>query len=594
MRRWICIMCLALCAWLEVFAQEIQVKRFTEAQEIFWIPEQRLDNNGVICALVRVVVPSTEGVLFQGNVIGEVTYRGNEYRVYLSEGSRYLRIHYPGCETLLVDFEPFGYDGLEKKSIYELVLELPDGVRSNMSRGKYEQLIAPAALRQKEENFAEAITLYEDCKRALADKGEHGYADEIQERINYCKRRITLKQLNADSWKTALSDGLCCYKALGKYGFVDSVGNVVVPPIYEEVLGDSDFHDGIVWVKKDSLWGSINTRGEVVVPYSYGFADRLAPYSYKGNRCVIVSNWHENARVIDYMTGQEILPAKYHFDYSDSFDNPSCDYFCLGDSKKRAIFIDKKTGKEICRLSSDVQFHKYLGHGFSLVYRILTFKYDYKEARLGIVNKQGEFLLPCEYTFESLERTNQFLIAKHYIDDDSPLYYEPRIFNVKQQVFVSDIYYFGDHAGNLVEYFNDNEQGVMNYVTGVKIVQVPRKGYRLKLPQTYRDPINVRNESNGHTFLYDTVTGEKHEYPRPLGDFRYGFALDENAEGKYGFVNTKGEVSFGWFDHAEFFQRYGDVIAAKVYNGSEHYYITPSGNRIEAEQLEQLKQRRVQ
>ena len=588
MKRWLCLFSLVFCFCMDdvLYAQVIQVKRFTEVQEILWAPEQRRDENGGICALVRVMLPPAADVLFQGNVIGDVVYRGNEYRVYLSEGSRYLRLHYPGCETLWVDFQTFGYDGVGSKRVYELVLELPEGLRRNMSRADYEQLITQTTLLQKQENFAEAIASYEACKRKLADQGEHGYVQEVQEQINYCKRRITLKQLNADSYRTVLNDGLCCYKAQGKFGFVDSVGNVVVPPIYEEVLGDNDFHDGIAWVKKDSLWGSINRRGEVVVPYTYKFADRLAPFSYKENRCVIVSNRHQKAKVIDYMTGQDLLPAKYHYyyDYQNSFNNISCDYFCLRDSKMRDIFIDKKTGKEVGRLPSGVWVYSYLGHGFSEVYRHWKIKDSY-DSRYGIVNKHGEFLLPCEYIFESLEKTNQFLIARHYADDNSPLYYEARIFNVKQQVFVSDIYRFGDHVGNLVEYYNNDEQGVMNYVTRMKVVQVPREGYRLKFPQTPGDPINVLHESNGHTFLYDVVTGEKHEYPRPLGDFRYGFALDENAEGKTGFVNAKGEVPFGWFDHVKFFQRYGDVIAAEVYNGSDHYYITPSGDRLEADQI---------
>lgn len=595
MKRWLCLFSLVFCFCMDdvLYAQVIQAKRFTEVQEILWAPEQRRDENGGICALVRVMLPPAADVLFQGNVIGDVVYRGNEYRVYLSEGSRYLRLHYPGCETLWVDFQTFGYDGVESKRVYELVLELPEGSRRNMSREDYEQLITQATLLQKQENFAEAIASYEACKRKLADQGEHGYVQEVQEQINYCKRRITLKQLNADSYRTVLNDGLCCYKAQGRFGFVDSVGNVVVPPIYEEVLGDNDFHDGIAWVKKDSLWGSINRRGEVVVPYTYKFADRLAPFSYKENRCVIVSNRHQNAKVIDYMTGQDLLPAKYHYyyDYQNSFNNISCDYFCLTHSKMRDIFIDKKTGKEVGRLPSGVWVGSYLGHGFSEVHRHWKIKDSY-DSRYGIVNKHGEFLLPCEYIFESLEKTNQFLIARHYADDNSPLYYEARIFNVKQQVFVAGTYTdFGDHLENLVVYYKGNYMGVLNYVTGMEIVQVPKEGYRFQLPRTPGDPVNVRDESNGHTFLYDVVTGEKHEYPRPLGDFRYGFALDDNAEGKYGFVNAKGEIPFGWFDHAKFFQRYGDVIAAEVYNGSDHYYITPSGNRMEVEQIERLKQR---
>ena len=599
MKRCLSIIGLALCVLLDLSAQGLRIKDFSESQEIFLGREQRRDLDGVTCALVRVVVPADSHVRFTGNVIGEVEYDGNEYRVYLSEGSRYLRVHHPGCAALLVDFQSWGYDGVESKKMYELVLGLPDGMRRTMSRSEYERLIARAALQQKEENFAEAVSLYEDRKRELIAKGEQGYANEVQERINYCKRRITFKQLKADRWRTALSEGLCCYRAQGKLGFVDSIGNVVVPPIYEDVLGGDDFKDGIAWVKKDSLWGSINTRGEVVIPYTYKYVDRYAPFSYEQNRCVFISfvtSKRYQVKVVDYKTGQEILPDKYSFPYWwQTFDNLSSDYFCLEDSKGRAIFFEKKSGKEIGRLTSKVRFHSYLGHGFSLVYRILEINDFYKEERLGIVNKQGDFLLPCEYRFESLERTNQFIIARHYVDDDSPFYYEPRIFNLKQQVFVGGIYDggLGNHIGNLVVYGKGDERGVLNYVTGMEIAKIPVEmaDSDFKLPQMPGDPITIRNK-NGHTFLYDAVTGEKYEYPRPLGDFRYGFAIDTNEEGKKGFVNVKGEIPFGWFDHVDFFKRYGDVVAAEVYRGNDHYYITSAGNRIETDEMERLKQER--
>ena len=250
----------------DLSAQELRIKAFSESQEIFLAREQRRDLDGVTCALVRVVVPVDSHARFTGNVIGEVEYEGNEYRVYLSEGSRYLRVHYPGCAALLVDFQSLGYDGVESKKMYELVLGLPDGMRRTMSRSEYERLIARAALQQKEENFAEAVSLYEDRKRELIAKGEQGYANEVQERINYCKRRIALQKLKADDWKEALSEGLCLFKVDDKLGFVDSVGNLVVPPMYDKAY---EPRDGVVWVMKDSLWGSINLIGEMIVPYQY-------------------------------------------------------------------------------------------------------------------------------------------------------------------------------------------------------------------------------------------------------------------------------------------------------------------------------------
>lgn len=139
MKNVACVIAFMIYAPQSLFAQEVEVKRFIELSEIQMVSTQRVDANGVVCALVRVVVPSNEGALFQGNVIGETVYKGNEYLVYMSEGSRYLRVHYPNCETLMVDFKKYNYHGLKSKRVYELVLELPYRQGLNISQKEYLQ-----------------------------------------------------------------------------------------------------------------------------------------------------------------------------------------------------------------------------------------------------------------------------------------------------------------------------------------------------------------------------------------------------------------------------------------------------------------------
>lgn len=52
---------------------------------------QRKDNNGRSCVLLRVMLP-VSGCVFSGNLIGKVDFKVNEYWVYLSENSRFLKI----------------------------------------------------------------------------------------------------------------------------------------------------------------------------------------------------------------------------------------------------------------------------------------------------------------------------------------------------------------------------------------------------------------------------------------------------------------------------------------------------------------------
>ena len=41
----------------------------------------RLDGNDEPCALIKVIVPSVEGIQFEGWVIGNVAYRPGEYQI---------------------------------------------------------------------------------------------------------------------------------------------------------------------------------------------------------------------------------------------------------------------------------------------------------------------------------------------------------------------------------------------------------------------------------------------------------------------------------------------------------------------------------
>lgn len=147
---------------LNLNAQKIEVKSFNEAREISWFSKQRRDRNNNICALVRISILPSDHIIFKGNVIGDIEYEGNKHKVYLSNGSRYLRVHYPGYETLLIDFQSYGYNGLRPKTVYELVLSLRDIKMSKFTHVEYEKLIAPAKAEENKANYIEAVSLYEE------------------------------------------------------------------------------------------------------------------------------------------------------------------------------------------------------------------------------------------------------------------------------------------------------------------------------------------------------------------------------------------------------------------------------------------------
>lgn len=104
-------------------SQGIKIKSFSLQMEPMTVPMQRVDANGNVCALVKVIIPNAQAS-FEGSLIGNCDYKTSEYWCYLSPGSKQLKIKYPNCEPLMVNFDNF-IGGLASKQIYELHLIIP-------------------------------------------------------------------------------------------------------------------------------------------------------------------------------------------------------------------------------------------------------------------------------------------------------------------------------------------------------------------------------------------------------------------------------------------------------------------------------------
>lgn len=102
-------------------AQRLTVESMQAMFEPMTVDMQRRDFNNEICALVKVQIPLA-GVGFEGNVVGDSQFKINEYWVYLTHGSKFLQVKCPGYYPLKIDFRKLGLDGVQSKTIYELVL----------------------------------------------------------------------------------------------------------------------------------------------------------------------------------------------------------------------------------------------------------------------------------------------------------------------------------------------------------------------------------------------------------------------------------------------------------------------------------------
>ena len=69
------------------------------------------------------------------------------------------------------------------------------------------------------------------------------------------------------------SEGFCCVEKDGKWGYIDTTGQVAIPLKYNAVQA---FSDGLAWVEyKNGKWGRIDTTGEFVVPPTFDDGDYI-------------------------------------------------------------------------------------------------------------------------------------------------------------------------------------------------------------------------------------------------------------------------------------------------------------------------------
>ena len=107
---------------VDLSAQKMQVESFSIAPfDISASKFARKDGNGVEGGLIKVLLPMND-VKFEGNIILPVVKKTSEYWVYMTEGSKELRISIPGHAPILVDFRKWGVDGIVPRMSFELII----------------------------------------------------------------------------------------------------------------------------------------------------------------------------------------------------------------------------------------------------------------------------------------------------------------------------------------------------------------------------------------------------------------------------------------------------------------------------------------
>lgn len=109
-------------AVIPIHSQELSVKSFCLAnKDLSASLYPRKDSNGNVCALIKIYV-NYDISRVEGNVIGSIDNHGMEKWVYLSSGSKMMKVIPANHIPIFVTFSDFNYRAVESKHTYELVL----------------------------------------------------------------------------------------------------------------------------------------------------------------------------------------------------------------------------------------------------------------------------------------------------------------------------------------------------------------------------------------------------------------------------------------------------------------------------------------
>ena len=114
-------------------AQKLTVDGMKVTNDLSASQYRRADLNGEPCGLVKVSL-TARGATFEGSIIEPVEYKTGEYWVYMSKGSRELRIKHPSFVPLHVTFSNYGIKDIQSLTTYNLTLLLPQASNTVQSQ----------------------------------------------------------------------------------------------------------------------------------------------------------------------------------------------------------------------------------------------------------------------------------------------------------------------------------------------------------------------------------------------------------------------------------------------------------------------------
>lgn len=275
----------------------------------------------------------------------------------------------------------------------------------------------------------------------------------------------------------AFNEGLACVQMDGKYGFINTKGEVVIPCTYS--IMPSDVKDGMIRVRGGSgnYYGYINTRGEAVIDYQFYFAgefengyavvckregdlnlygmidkagNTIIPFNYKSiGKLSEGLRWlttKEDKTICVNKSGDTVIELPNEYAYPGRFLGGVSEIWDAETAMKFGL-IDKKGN-----IVLDV---KYYGDGFSYDGDKLSLAWVINDSgKYGAIDKNGNTVIPHQYDYVDYFSDGLALVWKddmYGFIDESGKEIIPLICSASGDVYVTDVFCYFVKGYVLVE-----------------------------------------------------------------------------------------------------------------------------------------------
>lgn len=333
------------------------------------------------------------------------------------------------------------------------------------------------------------------------------------------------------------NDGLAWFKTVNRYGFVNTDGNVMIPPKYQVV---SDFQEGYAIAKLNTIFGALDTSGKTVIPFEY---DGIAP-PQEGLFRVKKGNGAKGRWGVVNLQNKLVIP--YGFQAIGDFVNGEATIVQNG-----KFGLISKTGKVLIPTIIEVEKMDPFENGIAWVGRGRDVQEVAGEIRIiytkqGYVTRTGSFIIPPN--FEHIEDFPKIWKAQKGL---CLVRKEGRVgyFDYKGNAVLPTLYYFVDdfekiwkENKGITKVSNDELFGYVNH-HGQEVTPVLFDEISEAFETIWKDSsgIALAKKDGKYGYMnYKAIAEIPFAYDA-LTEFREGVALAKR-DGKWGAINLKNET----------------------------------------------------